>query len=239
MNLLKGESALVAAKISEMFMSFQGEGPYAGSRQLFIRFYGCNKSCVYCDTPQKSYKTFTKDGLMGKILDFEGNYNELVLTGGEPLLYADFLSMFLSLYKRHRKNRIYLETNGTLVTGLKKVIEYVDIVAMDIKLPSSTQEPGDVWESHAEFAKISSGKELFIKMVITGNTKTDDIVRAAEVIKGVKSKISVVLQPVTPPNDSIKEPDKEMLLYFTKYLEQKTGQDIIVLGQLHKKLGIR
>ncbi|HID19546.1 MAG TPA: 7-carboxy-7-deazaguanine synthase QueE [Methanophagales archaeon] len=37
--------------ITELFSSFQGEGPYAGRRQIFIRFAGCPFSCFYCDTP--------------------------------------------------------------------------------------------------------------------------------------------------------------------------------------------
>jgi 7-carboxy-7-deazaguanine synthase len=30
----------------------QGEGPYVGVRQLFVRFYGCHRRCVYCDSPE-------------------------------------------------------------------------------------------------------------------------------------------------------------------------------------------
>jgi organic radical activating enzyme len=36
--------------ITELFSSFQGEGPYVGRRQIFIRFAGCPYSCFYCDT---------------------------------------------------------------------------------------------------------------------------------------------------------------------------------------------
>jgi len=36
--------------ITELFSSFQGEGPYVGRRQIFIRFAGCPFSCFYCDT---------------------------------------------------------------------------------------------------------------------------------------------------------------------------------------------
>ena len=37
-------------KIKEIFESIQGEGPYVGYKQLFIRFCNCNLKCNYCDT---------------------------------------------------------------------------------------------------------------------------------------------------------------------------------------------
>ncbi|MCK5661099.1 MAG: 7-carboxy-7-deazaguanine synthase QueE, partial [Methanosarcinales archaeon] len=36
--------------IYEIFNSIQGEGPYVGMRQVFVRFCGCNLACEYCDT---------------------------------------------------------------------------------------------------------------------------------------------------------------------------------------------
>jgi organic radical activating enzyme len=226
------------AKVSEIFLSYQGEGPYAGSKQLFVRFYGCNLDCVFCDTFLESYKSLTRESLFSKILDFEEDYNQLALTGGEPLLFGDFLRNFLELYKSHRDKSVYLETNGTLPDQLKKVIDKVDIVAMDFKLPSSTGG-GDLWDVHEEFAKIAGRKELIAKAVITNNTTMDDIKKLASATSGLKKDLTLVLQPVTPIDDRAKEPDKEMLTYFENYLKKETGKDIVVLGQAHKCLGIK
>jgi len=38
--------------VGEIFSSVQGEGLYAGRRQVFVRFAGCGLSCIYCDTPE-------------------------------------------------------------------------------------------------------------------------------------------------------------------------------------------
>ena len=46
------------AIIKEIFSSIQGEGPYIGEKQLFIRFCGCNLNCAYCDTNFKKEDTF-------------------------------------------------------------------------------------------------------------------------------------------------------------------------------------
>jgi len=227
------------AKVSEIFLSYQGEGPLAGSRQLFVRFYGCNLNCVFCDTFLESYKSFSREGLLAKILDFEDDYNELTLTGGEPLLYADFLSEFLPLFRKHRKHKIYLETNGTLPDELEKVIDYVDIVAMDFKLPSSTENTADLWDAHDKFSGIAAGKGLIVKAVITDSTVMDDIKQMGNIIAEIDKNFTVVLQPVTVTSDLIKRPDEEMITYFKEYLKKETEKPVMILGQMHKCLGVK
>lgn len=210
-----------------------------GSRNLFIRFYGCNMCCLYCDTAQKSYKTFTKEGLLGKVLDFEDGYNELSITGGEPLLYADFLKEFLPLFRRHRRNKVYLETNGTLPEKLEAVSSLVDIVCMDIKLPSSSGAPESVLESHARFIAGCADRDLVIKAVITGLTTIDDIKKMARLLDLREGETSVVLQPVTVFSGSPAGADEEMMLLFREYLKKETGKNAVILGQMHKYAGIR
>ena len=227
------------AKISEIFVSYQGEGTFMGSRQAFVRFYGCNLRCAYCDTVQESYKSFTKEALLGKILDLEDGYNELVLTGGEPLLYADFLSEFLPLFKKSSRKKIYLETNGTLPLEMSKVADMVDIVAMDMKLPSSTGMKDDVWIAHSEFLKKCAGKEILVKAVITDNTTMEDIKRMAGVLKAYGKEVSVILQPVIDNSGTVKSPDEEMLFYFKEYIRKETDQKPVILGQMHKCMGIK
>ena len=49
-------------KVREIFTSIQGEGPYVGVKQLFVRFCGCNLRCDYCDTDvstNEEYLEFT------------------------------------------------------------------------------------------------------------------------------------------------------------------------------------
>jgi len=227
------------SKISEIFISYQGEGPFVGSRQLFVRFYGCNLECCFCDTALTSYKSFSRENLMARILDFGSDYNELTLTGGEPLLQADFLKKFLPFYKHQKDHRVFIETNGILSEELEKVIEFVDIISMDIKLPSSTGIKKDLWSLHERFAAVANTKELILKAVVTDSTVTDDIKRLADICTSVKKDVTVVLQPVTPDEAVVDEPDGELLTYFKKYLEKETAQNIMVLGQVHKCLGVK
>ena len=227
------------AKISEIFLSYQGEGPFTGSRQLFVRFYGCNLNCVFCDTLPKNYKSFSKENLLSKVLDFEDDYNEITFTGGEPTLYAGFLKKFLPLFREHRRHKIYLETNGTLPHALEEIIDYVDIIAMDFKLPSSTGSLEQPWKAHERFAAVAIWKELIIKAVITDTTTMDDIKHMGRIMAGLKGSFEVVLQPVMPVGDAVREPDEEMLSFFKGYLRKETGKDVMILGQVHKCLEIQ
>ena len=223
------------AKIQEIFLSLQGEGLYAGIPQLFVRFYGCNLSCNFCDTKQDSFKTFTTASLMSKILEYEKPYHSISITGGEPLLQAEFIKDFLHTYKKFHRKLIYLETNGVLHKELSKVIEYIDIVAMDFKLPSSTSQT-HFWQAHEAFLKIASKKDAFVKAVITKDTAAEDISRMSEIVKNVSSDIPIVLQPVTASNENEK-PDNEALENF-KGIAEKLVNRIEIIPQVHKMIGV-
>ena len=64
-----------------------------------------------------------------------------------------FLKDFCHALHREGK-KIYLDTNGTLPDALAEIIKDIDIIAMDIKLPSSTQQQA-FWAEHKEFLKIA------------------------------------------------------------------------------------
>ena len=93
------------APVNEVFFSYQGEGIFAGIPQIFVRFTGCNLKCNYCDTPKSlninksNSKYFTTQALFEYILNifeknkdsFYGQKPSISFTGGEPLIYADFI----------------------------------------------------------------------------------------------------------------------------------------------------
>ena len=225
------------AKISDIFLSLQGEGLYMGVPQLFIRFYGCHLSCIFCDTKLgNSYKTFTKKALLNEISQYKEPYHSLSLTGGEPLLQAEFIRNFLAAYKRRNKKPVYLETNGTLHRALSWIIKYVDIIAMDFKIPSSTKEDS-FWEEHEKFLKVAKKKNVFVKTVITSETIAKDIMRVREIVGKMGRKIPVVLQPVTALR-SIRETGIEKLNFFRNLLKESIER-VDIIPQVHKIIGVK
>jgi organic radical activating enzyme len=154
----------------------------------------------------------------------------LSLTGGEPLLQQDFLSAWLP--QMRPAFRIYLETNGIQFEVLQHLIDLIDVVSMDIKLPSATGlRP--FWEEHRKFLAASRGKECFVKAVITSDTSQDDIVTAARIVSNADPSVPFILQPATGQA----APAPAMLLAFQEMALGILG-DVRVIPQVHKMLQV-
>ncbi len=224
----------MTAKISEIFQSIQGEGKYLGAKQVFVRFYGCNIHCSWCDTPYAigdvpgRFETFNLPEVIQKTKTLYPGCHSVSLTGGEPLMQKDFLKEFLPALKKDGITT-YLETSGILPRELKEVIDHVDIVAMDMKLPSSTK-CRDYWNEHEEFLKIASRKDVFIKTVITSDTSQEDLDRAVRLVSQFNRNILFVLQPnfIEIKNGAM----VKCLEFQDRCKKQLT--DVRVLPQIHK-----
>ena len=215
-------------RIAEIFDSVQGEGLYLGEKQLFVRFFGCNLSCKFCDTKLNRFIEYAPEELLEELRLYQDDYHSISFTGGEPLLQIDFLRELLKLTQGHGYKN-YLETNGTLIGELEMAIDYLDIVAMDIKLPSST-DMGILWGIHRRFLKIASRKEVFLKAIICQSTKEEDLVEALWLIKETAPATILVLQP-----NSLEAyaPMQEKLETF-RHICQESEITTCVIPQVHK-----
>lgn len=158
--------------ISEIFgPTIQGEGPYAGRRARFIRFGGCNLSCVWCDTP------YTWDGTRFDLrteittMSVEAIVNALapdggivVLTGGEPLLYAH-RPEFTELLRRlvGAGCAIHVESNATLVPP-RSVIDLVSVFVLSPKLFHAGNPVADAVPP-GEWLDVAAHAEVHLKIV--------------------------------------------------------------------------
>lgn len=229
------------ADILEIFSSVQGEGPFVGIKQIFIKFAKCNLKCGFCDLernlPPKEFSVEKLLSIVKQICQNTGDHHSISLTGGEPLLYKDFLKGFLpGLKERELGLKVYLETNSTLPDSLKEVIDFVDIIAADFKLPSSTGDKA-YWREHKEFLDIARKKNCFIKAVITNQTEDADVKKAIKIITNVDKDILLVLQPVWPIRDI--ERASNRLLFDYLFLAEKRLNNVRIMPQVHKILRIR
>jgi 7-carboxy-7-deazaguanine synthase len=210
-------SKALSAKMLEIFSSIQGEGLLVGLRQIFLRFYGCNLACSYCDTERNECPEFcTIESTPGRrdfikvenpitieriiaLLDrwqhsWPGVHHSISITGGEPLLNYETLLDWLPLLKIRLP--VYLETNGMLPHALARLINFLDYISMDIKIPS-TSGYLELWEQHHEFLKIAVRKDVYVKTVISEATENWEIIKACKLISSVDKSIPYILQPLT------------------------------------------
>ncbi len=235
------------ARIMEVFPSIQGEGIYVGEPHLFVRFWDCNLACRYCDTDYRGpYVEYTADQLLTEVrdrLESEGPFHAVSLTGGEPLLWWRFLKGWLPRLKPLGP-KIYLETNGTLPTALSELLPWIDIVAMDLKPPSATADRA-VWKEHEAFLGIACASvdgrghkpEVFVKIVVTTDTREEELQRSFDLVAAVDPKIPVVLQPATPWGPVQEGPLPEQLDRWFLQAGQRLS-DVRIVPQVHRLLGI-
>ncbi len=219
------------ANIAEIFTSIQGEGPYVGVNQMFIRLCGCNLDCNYCDTEHEKGISYTVEELLEKVNSFDLSLiHSISLTGGEPLLWADFLKEFLPKTNK----TIYLETNATLPEKYKEIAQYVDIVSADIKLSSTTgmEEKFSLHDNFFEAVK-ESKKELFAKIVFDENISEEEIEKCTKLAQ--KYDIELVLQPKTV-KDKVSLTSEKLTEIFEKFIKLHAKTRLI--PQVHKFLKV-
>jgi 7-carboxy-7-deazaguanine synthase len=214
-------------KIVEIFKSIQGEGPYQGETHIFVRLYGCNLACAYCDTDTSTFQEMTCEDVLNHITAL-APCRTVSITGGEPLMQVDFLIDLVQKLKS-QEYKILLETNGVLFEELGKII---DVVSMDFKLPSATHG-GELWYEHGEFLKIARKKEVYVKAIVAPQTQIGDILETIKTLREYRD-VLLVLQPQHPYEKALM-----VKLAFYKMLCKLHGLNVIIMEQLHRKLGLR
>lgn len=134
-------------KIAEIYRSVQGEGLLTGVESTFVRTSGCNLRCWYCDTPHTSWSPEGEDLSVDEILErvAELDAEHVVLTGGEPMLFAELIP--LSARLREAGRHVTIETAGTLYLPVT-----CDLMSLSPKLANSTpsEDRAGLWSERHE-----------------------------------------------------------------------------------------
>lgn len=139
-------------RVAELFRSVQGEGLLTGTPSVFVRASGCNLRCRFCDTPYASWQpegdSWSVEQIVARVAELAaetgaaapesrslapapGPCRHVVLTGGEPMLFAELVPLSQEL--RRRQFHITIETAGTRYLPVD-----CDLMSISPKLSNST-----------------------------------------------------------------------------------------------------
>lgn len=118
-------------RVSEIFLSIEGEGIRAGLPSVFVRLHGCNLRCSYCDSMYAVEGDDFSEMSVSDIVEAVNQYRvgRVTLTGGEPLIHKDVESLVLELLKN---NEVNIETNGSV--DLYDILDAVESAKLRDKL---------------------------------------------------------------------------------------------------------
>ncbi|MGB5621751.1 MAG: 7-carboxy-7-deazaguanine synthase QueE [Gammaproteobacteria bacterium] len=140
----RGSPVAERLKITEIFLSLQGEATTAGWPTVFVRLTGCPLRCVYCDT---AYAFHGGEWMaFEQILETVESHGvqHVCVTGGEPLAQRacpDLLSRLCDA-----GYQVSIETSGALdISSLDPRVQCV----LDLKTPGSGESERNRWENLA------------------------------------------------------------------------------------------
>ena len=206
----------------EHFYSIQGEGKYLGTPSLFFRFGGCNMKCegfgcsetapngvqiVGCDTVYAVDKKHFGDTWSGiesldELVEIYNSYilpikADIVLTGGEPLIYAnDELFVEFVEFLQGKGHRVTFETNGAIDVDFEKHRVYQRCVfALSVKLSNSGESENKRINPEAIQNIATYSQDAFFKFTVDKDSLTSSIDNEIDEIIKFAPSISVYCMP--------------------------------------------
>lgn len=129
-------------KLTEIFLSLQGEARTVGLATVFVRLTGCPLRCQYCDTAYAFHggQWFEIDDIVKTVLDY--SVSHVCVTGGEPLAQKRCVQLLDKLVAAGLQ--VSLETSGSIdITPVDQRVSRI----VDIKTPDSAECDKNLWSN--------------------------------------------------------------------------------------------
>lgn len=189
--------------------SIETMGLVDGPGVRFVAFLsGCKLRCLYCHNPE-TWKIneddikITPEELVKKIKNYTPYYENggVTFSGGEPLLQKDFLRDCLKLLKQENIHTA-IDTAGVGVGEYEEILEYVDLVILDIKSVDEKEYKYLTGQDISEFYRFLEvcqrlNKKMWIRQVVVPgiNDTVDNILKLNNFLSEIKNVEKVELLP--------------------------------------------
>ncbi|BAA29725.1 7-carboxy-7-deazaguanine synthase QueE [Pyrococcus horikoshii] len=250
---------LILAEVFNSWQGEGGSVPGSafGRRQIFVRFAGCDLRCIWCDSSQfidaskvKKWRIEVEpfsgrfeyrenpasiDEVVDAILKLDtGDLHSISYTGGEPTLQIEGLYILMERMKGLGFDN-FLETHGGHPELIKRVSYLTDYASVDIKDESAraSRDWRGLVLKEVESIKIlkEAGAKVYAKLVVTRETKLENVKWYANLLKGVAP---LAIQPKEPMDISM-----EYLMKLYREAARIMGKKNVGLSfQVHKYLKV-
>jgi 7-carboxy-7-deazaguanine synthase len=196
-------------RIAEIYRSVQGEGFLTGVPSVFVRASGCNLRCWFCDTPYTSWQPEGRDMAIDEIVAQveEWETEHVVVTGGEPMLYAELIPLCGRL--RATGRHVTIETAGTLFLPVP-----CDLMSISPKFASSA--PAAEWHArwHRRHQRDRHRPEVIRRLVADHEYQVKFVIDSHEDLDSVQEYLAeipeigrdrVLLMPQGAERDQLEE----------------------------------
>ena len=262
----------VDAPVLEVFASFQGEGAYVGEPQTFVRLRGCPLRCRWCDTPGSwdapsedaaaTARIATPDGPRREpslATPFEvacwiaavepGSPRTVSVTGGEPLVWPGFVRALAGMIG---PRRMHLETAGAHPETLASVVDAIDHVSLDLKLPHDLDSPvplevseqldpdpvtAEDWRrARRESLRVVADRDACLKLIVAGDAPLGDYDELLADVAELAPSQPFHLQPVSARAGVTAASGARL----TELAERASARGLAprVVPQVHRALGL-
>ena len=150
-------------RITEIFLSLQGEANTVGLPTVFVRLTGCPLRCQYCDSEYafSGGTLMPLDDIVSQVHDL--GVRHVTVTGGEPLAQPNVIELMQRLVDASYS--VSVETSGAL--SVERVpVEVVKV--LDLKTPDSQESHRNLWSNLAHL-----NPQDQIKFVLCSRTDYD------------------------------------------------------------------